>query len=330
MTKTEKIESITAYILFVEKNCLKENILFRGQQQDWPLLPKLARIKPKGRLRPAEYEMLLDFERLSLPHININLKHKLDKLAFAQHNGMATRLLDWTLNPLAALWFAVCIPPAKDEQENLKDGVVWIYHVSNEDTWALPHFEPYSEEGIFIHRPNHVTFQITAQQALFTLHGYDEDSGGFIAMEKHTPYCDRLTKLIIPGPSFSELRFQLDRCGINNASMFPGIGGLCRHIEWFHTLLDDEADIEKERGDVPVSERPQWEWESKFPDRFNLRLKNSEAFDVDRFRQLFGVVETADGVWPPHFNNDASKEFRRWLSDPNTLLQEQVQKSECF
>ncbi len=245
MVKTEKIESFASYISFVEKNCKKEDILFRGQQQDWSLLPRLARIKTKGRLRPSEYHMLIDFERLSLPHININLKHKLDKLAFAQHNGMATRLLDWTLNPLAALWFAVCIPPAKDGQENLKDGVVWIYHVSDEDTWALPHREPYPEEGIFIYRPNHVTSQITAQQALFTLHGYDEDSEGFIAMEKHTPYCDRLTKLIIPGPSFSELRFQLDRCGINNASMFPGIGGLCRHIEWFHTLLDDEADIEK-------------------------------------------------------------------------------------
>lgn len=240
MVKIEKIESLTGYISFVEKNCKKENILFRGQQQEWPLLPKVARIKLKPE-KNVEGEMLQDFERLSLPYIKIVLKNQLDFLALAQHNGMATRLLDWTQNPLAALWFAVRLPPVKDEQENFKDGVVWIYHVSQEDIWALPHFSPYRKGDISILKPNHITPQISAQQALFTLHGYD-DKEGFIAMEKHSPYCDRLTKLIIPTSFFSELRFQLDRCGINNATMFPGIGGLCKHIEWFHTLLDDEAD----------------------------------------------------------------------------------------
>ena len=177
MAKTEKIESFTAYISFVEKNCQKENILFRGQQQDWPLLPKLARIKlkPDKRLNPTEDEMLKDFERLSLPHININLEHRLDKLAFAQHNGMATRLLDWTLNPLAALWFAVRIPAAKDEQEKLKDGVVWIYHASHEDIEALPPFKPYPKGGIYILWQNNVTPQIPAQQALCTFYVFNED-----------------------------------------------------------------------------------------------------------------------------------------------------------
>lgn len=326
MIKTEKIESLTGYISFVEKNCTKENILFRGQQQDWPLLPKLARIKlkPDKRLNPTEDEMLKDFERLSLPYVKIVLENNLDKLALAQHNGMATRLLDWTLNPLAALWFAVCIPAAKNEQEKLEDGVVWIYRTSYEDIEALPHLKQYPKGGIYIHRPNHVTPQITAQQALFTLHGYNEDVKRFIPMDWLPPYCDRLTKLIIPASSFSELRFQLDRCGINNATMFPGIGGLCKHIEWFHTLLDDEAYTEKERGDVPVSEGLQWEGASKFPDRFDLRLKNPENLDVDSFRQLFEAVEKADGVWPRHFNTDAGKEFRRWLSDLNTPLQEQA------
>ena len=228
MAKTEKIESITTYISFVEKNCLKENILFRGQQQDWPLLPKLARIKPKGRLRPVEYEMIRDLQRTGHPYVGrfqfCNEKREIciDPLAFAQHNGMATRLLDWTLNPLAALWFAVKNAPAKNSKDKLLDGVVWIFCPDDECHYILSYGSAFPEEGVYIHRPNHLTPQIFAQQGLFTLHGYDEGKEGFIAMEKHTPYCDRLTKLIIPASSFSELRFQLDRCGINNASMFPG------------------------------------------------------------------------------------------------------------
>ena len=77
---------------------------------------------------------------------------------------------------------------------------------------------------------------------MFTLHGYDEDGEGFIPMEDYGPYCEKLTKLIVPATVFSNLRYQLDRCGINEAIMFPGITGLCRHIEWFHTLLDDEVE----------------------------------------------------------------------------------------
>lgn len=253
MVMSEKIKTLTELISFVEKNCKKENILFRGQQQDWSLLPKLARIKPKGRLRPTESEMLNEFERLSLPHLNINLKSNLDRMAFAQHNGMATRLLDWTLNPLAALWFAVQKPPAKDEKGNPKDGVVWVYYAHRVSVEAIPESNAFPKGGIMVLRPNHVTPQITVQQALFTLHGYDEDKEGFTPMERHEPYCDHLIKIIIPGKEFFELRFQLDRCGINEATMFPGIGGLCRHIEWYHTLLDDETDDKKAEQSTPTA-----------------------------------------------------------------------------
>ena len=248
MTKRENIATLTDYISYMEKNCNKENILFRGQQQDWPLLPKLARIKPKIRLRPTEYNMIKELQRTGHPYVgHFQFQNEegaicIDPLVFAQHNGMATRLLDWTLNPLAALWFAIRKAPAKDNEDKLLDGVVWIFCPDNNCTYKVSYASPFPNNGVYIHRPNHVTPQIVAQQGLFTIHGYDEDGKGFIPMEEHEPYKNALTKLVIPGSSFSELRFQLDRCGINEASMFPGIAGLCRHIEWYHTLLDDEDD----------------------------------------------------------------------------------------
>lgn len=237
MVKSEKIKTLTEFISFVEKNCKEEGILFRGQQQDWPLIPKIGRIKTKFHLRATENLILEDLDRLSKPYVSIKLETELDQLSFAQHNGLATRLLDWTLNPLAALWFAVCKPACPD-----KDGVVWIYYLGcGENRWTTAKSKPYLKDGIAIHYPNHVTSQITAQQGLFTLHGYDEVRERFIPMEDHKPFDEYLTKVVIPEASFADLRFQLDRCGINESTMFPGIGGLCRHIEWYHSLLEDEG-----------------------------------------------------------------------------------------
>lgn len=247
MTRIEKTESLTDYISFIEKNCKKEGILFRGQQQDWPLIPKIGRLKHKKQLRPTELDMLKSLIRTGHAYLN-NLnpynEHgqiSIDLVAFAQHNGMATRLLDWTQNPLAALWFAVRKPPAIDRSNIQFSGVVWIYYGVDTPRVSL-HSTAFPTEEIVICRPTHVTNQITAQQGAFTIHGYKENKNSFLPMESCDPYRRRLTKIIVPPEKFADIRFQLDRCGINEASMFPGVGGLCKHIEWFHTLLDDEVD----------------------------------------------------------------------------------------
>lgn len=249
--KKHTIKSLTDYISYVEGNCIDEKILFRGQQQDWPLVPKIGRLKLNKRLPPAELEMLQELIRTGHSYLNeIEPFSKgsihIDVLVFAQHNGMATRLLDWTNNPLAALWFAVRTPPCKSKDDSLLDGVIWVYIPEGScKQWLTRRGNPLIKgDVITMHHPSHVTPQISAQQAMFTIHGYDEDGNGFEPMEKHKPHCDYMTKIIVPAGKFSELRYQLDRCGINEASMFPGINGLCKHLEWYHSLLEDETGTE--------------------------------------------------------------------------------------
>jgi hypothetical protein len=64
----------------------------------------------------------------------------------------------------------------------------------------------------------------------------------FIPLEKiaHLKKC--VTKIVIPSDRFAYLRFELCRCGISSALLFPGLDGICRQIQWLNAISDDEEE----------------------------------------------------------------------------------------
>jgi hypothetical protein len=91
----------------------------------WKLLPTLCRAwsvpgiddaKKIASLKLAEDEIVLEFSS----RFALSQKSKFEILAYAQHHGAPTRLLDWSLNPLVALWFAV-----SEKQYDAEPGVVF-------------------------------------------------------------------------------------------------------------------------------------------------------------------------------------------------------------
>jgi hypothetical protein len=91
---------------------------FRGQSNALkPLVPSLARLP--GDWLGREFILLKRFQQNAVALLPPHDRTLWDWLLLMQHYGVPTRLLDWTENPLAALYFAVLDNPADD-------GIVWV------------------------------------------------------------------------------------------------------------------------------------------------------------------------------------------------------------
>jgi len=234
--RTLRIESLSEYIRFVETDCTEPYVLFRGQRKDTDLLPKIARAGlPAGDLLKYERKMFEDFKRFSLPYLaGPHPENDWEWLTLAEHHGLPTRLLDWTKNPLAALWFTV----EKEEEEPggaRPDGIVWVLKFIEKDFVNIGEEKnPFEVRKTMVYEPSHITKRITAQAAAFTVHRYME-GGSFIPLNKNKDFKSRLVKIVVPSGNFEELRGQLDRCGINAATLFADLDDLCKYIAWKNT-----------------------------------------------------------------------------------------------
>lgn len=214
--------------------------IYRGQREDWPLLPKIARCELMGgTLDEVERKMFADFMRAAPMLVAAPPDNRWDWLAIAQHHRLSTRLLDWTKNPLCALWFAVR-EPASDAT---KYGVVWAFTPEDQDivrdvNGTPPRFDKSAAAGsplavtrTMVFEPRYVTARIRAQEGLFTVHRFSESDRRFVPLERDKDYGHGLEKVRVPASSFAYLRCQLLSCGVHSGSLFPDLDGLVSRLE---------------------------------------------------------------------------------------------------
>lgn len=252
MYRENKIFSVQDFVQVIDKE--KEDaetggnnadFIFRGQRRDYHLIPKLARLNLRGSILELEKLMIEEFRRTSLPLCEFQPSDEWDLLSLAQHHGLPTRLLDWTYSALAALWFAVKAPPFKNERGEYEIGVVWVLIPQVADFRTdTEKFGPLSNKITKIFRPKIISRRISAQAGIFTVHRIIE-SGQVIRFETHASFRKKLLKLIIPPENFSKIRHRLNILGVNCATLFPDMDGLCSHLQWRYSYLDDEKDFRK-------------------------------------------------------------------------------------
>ena len=161
-------------------------------------------------------------------------------LFYGQHHRLTTRLLDWTKDPLVAIYFAVenILSRANDHDDY---GAIWALHVIPEHfiySHTLKAPEDFNDWVVV--NPPPITPRLDRQSGLFTYHpGADCFTPLNELDRRHTEkHTERLVKIEIvdrghKNPS-EHIRQQLGILNIHHGSLFPDPDGIANFInhEW--------------------------------------------------------------------------------------------------
>lgn len=275
------VKNINEYLLILKqfqslftKTKYGTDFIFRGtDHKDWPLIPNIFRKyqeeeQGQTNTRVYKYEATIidHFKKEAILYLpNISLENDQAWLEYAQHYGAPTRLLDFTKNPLVALFFAC-------KEETKEDAAVAIINYTNFHNWSFNDpfckglHTPTRDEMIYsilkgaglktpvqyrirtmkqkpvIFVPSYINPRIGAQSSVFMIWGEIRDTLEDMINEENYMVVDKnsvkslddqrfLSKVTIDGSSKASILKELDLLGINEKTIFPGLDGIGKYIE---------------------------------------------------------------------------------------------------
>jgi hypothetical protein len=200
--------------------------VFRGHSnKEYRLIPSVGRMPHTSGSRQKYEESLFNiFRREAQGYLSALPSTEWEWLSFAQHHGLPTRLLDWTYNPLVALYFAV-------EANNHLDGEVFALRARTQAPMEVRSGSPFKITKPVKYFPSIVTARIRAQEGLFVA-----------CSDLETPLDETLRKdweldrMLVPAKAKEAIRYALFRVGTHASSLFPDVDGLAARLKWQHAV----------------------------------------------------------------------------------------------
>jgi hypothetical protein len=204
---------------------------YRGVQNflEHKLIPSVARgwMGDLMDLRRIERSILEKFKERALGHnLASHPANDWEWLMLGQHHGLPTRLLDWSTNPLVALYFACAT-----DNNTYADGAVYrlngFEQLRPEQFSNSAFINPFTiEQDLYIYPP-HISPRIVTQGSVFVVCKNPK--------EPLTVSSDDMDRgpndsIIVKADAKGKILKQLIDVGIGPATLFPGLDGLCKQI----------------------------------------------------------------------------------------------------
>lgn len=221
--------SLGGFEEWVEKVNRKGAItIFRGQRKDYSLLPNICRKGEPASLLVNERALLTEFKKKARRCLQIVPKNDWEWLVVAQHHGLYTRLLDWTYDPYAALWFAL-----ERAYENNSRPEVWAMNPLKTDVIeTLEGARPFSGTRTKVFNSAFKIPRIKEQKGCFVLFKHMEKSKkGFVSLQKNKQLRKRSDRVCIQQYSAAEILKQLNAMQYDRERLFPNIDEVAKSVQ---------------------------------------------------------------------------------------------------
>jgi hypothetical protein len=208
---------------------------------------------------PNPERMLAEFKRQARPFVERPLMNEFEWMFLAQHHGLPTRLLDWSTNALAALYFAVsgasaatgdgseiCEEFLEPNSNELRDDGFAVFVIDPgsintkildvpdpidisavPDHWAH-YLDPASNDKAYLPlcvTAPHISSRIRAQSGVFTLHG-----ANIWPLDYYDALRPLITKIFIPNTAGDSIANSLTKVGINRSFIYPGLDAIAYDV----------------------------------------------------------------------------------------------------
>ena len=245
----KQIKSWEDFVLFVDRLKINEqgdlSWYFRGQSDaSWKLIPSLLRQFINTAVT-VERALGIEFGAFRRFQSQFHLYSKADTIdrskwgcvawwMVMQHYSCPTRLLDWSLSPYVALYFAIEHCPDRD-------GAVWLFPASALEILITQKHGKFDQQDESIWETNEIVSVLpvetvahsersAAQQGVFTVCTHILSNHGDVIAEAFCSQEDShsLHKIVIPAEIKNDFLSRLRTMNITPGSLFPGLDGIGR------------------------------------------------------------------------------------------------------